>query len=145
MPTPVTETAAPRRIETTLLVLEQFSDPAGTAWRPGDRAPLHRRAVRQAAMYRPELSAVEYATEPVDQVWLAELDKRYDAEYEQAKERRGERKAREQQALVDELKAQDAPQAELERRFKKQEKERADREKRRRNRGVTPERGPQGS
>jgi hypothetical protein len=98
------------RVEISLLVLEAFLDPSGTEWRRGDRAPLHRRAVRQAALERPELFAMEYATEPVDQVWLAELDKRYDAEYEQAKERRGERKAREQQALVDELKAQDAPQ-----------------------------------
>jgi hypothetical protein len=30
----------PERIETSLLVLEQFRDPGGTEWRSGDRAPL---------------------------------------------------------------------------------------------------------
>ncbi len=80
MPTSLTETAAPRQIETTLLVLEQFRDPSGTEWRPGDRAPLLRRAVRQAAFERPELFVMEYETAPLDLDWLRELDLRYEAE-----------------------------------------------------------------
>jgi hypothetical protein len=123
----------PRRIETSLLVLEQFSDPGGTEWRPGDRAPLRYRNVRLAARRRPELFVMEYETTPVDLDLLAELDRRYDAEYEEVKRGRAEAEARRQRALREELEAQDhAPsrgQRDLERRFKQQEKERAEREK----------------
>jgi hypothetical protein len=42
----LSKTTAPRRIETSLLVLEQFRVPGGTEWRPGDRAPLEARKCR---------------------------------------------------------------------------------------------------
>ena len=126
---PVTEAAPPRRVESTVLVLEQFNDRSGTEWRPGDRAPLHSRAVRQVAMERPELFVMEYETAPVDLDWLRELDLRYEAEYQEAKKLRDEREAGREKALRDEMKAQDAPQPELERRYERQEKERAEWEK----------------
>ena len=110
-------------------MLEQFNDRSGAEWRPGDRAPLHSRAVRQFAMERPELFVMEYETAPVDQAWLRELDLRYEAEYERAKKRRDEREAGREKALHDELKAQDTPQPELERRYERQEQERAEWEK----------------
>ena len=120
----------PERVESSLLVFEQFRDPAGTEWRPGDRAPLHRRAVRQVALERPELFAVEYATEAVDRDWLLVLDKKYEAEYEQAKTRRDEREAGRERALREELKEQGRPDPkDLERRYKAQQKTRAEREK----------------
>jgi hypothetical protein len=79
--------------------------------RPGTtRAP----SVRIAPRDRPELFVMEYETAPVDQAWLAELDSRYDAEYEEAKAARDTAKARREKALRDDLKAQDAPQPELE-------------------------------
>jgi hypothetical protein len=129
----VTETSAPRRIKDTLLVVEQFRDPGGTEWRPGDRAPLKYRNIRRAALERPELFVQEFETVPVDREWLVELDRRYDEEYRQAKRAREEAQARQKQALRDEFEAQghgpSRNQRELERRFKQQEKEREEREK----------------
>jgi hypothetical protein len=80
-------------------------------------------------MERPELFAIEYATEPVDLPWLAELDSRYEAEYLEARKRRDEAVAGREKALREEMRAQDEPQPELERRFKQQEKERKEWEK----------------
>ena len=117
----------PERVESSLLVLEQFRDPGGTEWRRGDRAPLHRRSVRLVAYEHPEWFAMEYATEAVDLPWLRELDAKYEAQFLEAKKRRDEREAGRERALRDELRAQDEPQTNLERRFKQQEKERAER------------------
>jgi hypothetical protein len=80
----------PERIETSLLVLEQFRDPGGREWRPGDRAPLRYRNVRLAATQRPELFVMEYETASVDMAWLAEIDAKYDAQFERAKRARDE-------------------------------------------------------
>jgi hypothetical protein len=123
----------PELITKTLLVVESFTDRGGTEWRPGDRAPLKYRNVRLAARERPELFVMEYETAPVDQDWLAELERHYDRDYEQVKRGREEAKARQKQALRDEYEAQghgpSHSQRELEKRFKQQEKERAEREK----------------
>lgn len=123
----------PQLITESLVVLEAFTDHGGTEWRPRDRASLKYRHVRRAAGERPELFAMEFETQPVHQEWLAELDRRYDADYEQAKRGREEAKARQKQALNDEYEAQghgpSHSQKELEKRFKQQEKKRAQREK----------------
>ena len=125
---------APRRVEVSLLVLEEFRDPDGTEWRRGDRAPLARRAVREAVMARPELFGIEHETLPVTQAdldgWLAELDAGYKERYEQAKARRDGAEKRRQQALRAELGEQERGQPELERRFKQQERELKERAKR---------------
>lgn len=126
------ETSAPSRIETTLLVVEGFKDRGGVEYRPGDRALLRNRNVRIAAKERPELFVMEYETAPVDQDWLQEVDRRYEAEYQQAKRGREEAEARRQRALRAELEAQStssSSQKDLERRFERQEKERAEQKK----------------
>ncbi len=101
MATAVTETTTPRRVETSLLVVEQFRDTAGTTWGPGDRVPLARRAVREAVMARPELFVIEHETLPVTQAdldgWLAELDAGYKERYEQVKAHRDGAEQRRQQ------------------------------------------------
>ena len=118
------------------LVLEQFRDTDGTEWLKGDRVPLARRAVREAVLARPELFVIEHEMLPVTQAdldgWLAELDAGYRERYEQVKARRDGAEERRQQALCAELEAQgrpDSSQRDLERRYKAQEKERANREK----------------
>jgi hypothetical protein len=128
----VTETTAPRRIETTLLVVEAFKDRGGVEYRAGDRALLRHRNVRIAAKERPELFVMEYETAPVDQGWLRDLDAKYEQEYEQAKRARDEAEARRQRDLRAELEAQSTSsrsQKDLERRFERQEKERAEQKK----------------
>jgi Skp family chaperone for outer membrane proteins len=129
----VTQTSAPRRIESTLLVVESFTDQGGTEWRSGDRASLGYRNVRRAAREHPEWFRMEFETLPVDLEWLADLDAKYDADYQQAKRVREEAEARRQRAIREEFEAQghgpSRNQRELERRFKQQEKERAEREK----------------
>jgi hypothetical protein len=123
------ETSAPQRIETTLLVVEPFKDRGGGEYRAGDRALLRHRNVRIAAQERPELFVMEYETAPVDQPWLRDLDGRYEAEYQQAKRGREEAEARRQRELCAELEAQSttsSSQKELERRFERQEKDRAE-------------------
>lgn len=125
----------PRRIETSLLVVESFRDSSGFEWKAGDRALLRNRHVREAALANPSWLAIEFETAPVDLDWLRELDARYEAEYEQAKRRRGERKEREKRALVEELKAdkeaQDSPeQKRLERALERQEREKEEAGKR---------------
>jgi hypothetical protein len=115
---------SPRRVETTLLVVEEFKDSHGDAWRVGDRAPLARRAVRQAALERPELFAMEFETVEVDMPWLRELDASYEERVEEVKRRRGREAEEREKALRAELKAQDVSQPELERRYAAQERER---------------------
>jgi hypothetical protein len=123
----------PQRIETSLLVVAPFKDASGVEWREGDRVPVHRRSVRLAALEHPELFVMEYATEPVDMAWLRRLDAERDAEFEQLKAAKGSAEARRQQALRKELEEQERgpslSQKDLERRFKKQEAERAEHEK----------------
>jgi hypothetical protein len=121
---------SPRRVESSLLVVERFKDSHGDEWRVGDRAPLARRAVRQAALERPELFRMEYETVEVDVAWLRELDATYEERFDQVKKRRAREAEDREKALRAELKAQGAPQPELERRYAQQEKERAERAKR---------------
>jgi hypothetical protein len=119
----------PARIETSLLVLEQFRDSAGTTWQPGDRAPLASRAVREAATQNPAWFVAEFSTEPFDPSadWFRELDESHERRYAELKRHRDGAEERRQRALREELRAQDTAQPELERRFKKQEAERAER------------------
>jgi hypothetical protein len=120
----------PQRIDTSLLVVAPFTDARGFEYREGDRAPLDRRSVRQAALQHPEWFVTEYSTEPVDLAWLRKLDAKHDIEFEQLKAAKGTREARRQRALREELKEQGrGDPKDLERRFEKQEKERAEREK----------------
>jgi hypothetical protein len=128
----VTETAAPRRIESTLLVAQTFTDSTGAEWRSGDRAPLYLREIRVLARERPDLFRMEIETVPVDLEWLDEVDRRYEATYEAAKRGRDQEEERRERALRDELEAQSHPsgsQKQLERRYARQESERVEREK----------------
>jgi phage protein D len=113
-----------------LLIAEEFRDASGHEWRVGDRAPLARRAVRQAALERPARFAMEFETVEVDMPWLRELDASYEERVEEVKRRRGREAEEREKALRAELKAQDVSQPELERRYAQQEKERAERAKR---------------
>jgi hypothetical protein len=119
----------PRRVESSLLVVEDFKDETGAEWRVGDRAPLARRAVRQAATERPELFRVEFETLPFDPAagWFGEIVTDYERRYAQLKARRDGEEERRQAALRRELKEQDRGQPDLERRYKRQEKEKEQR------------------
>lgn len=122
----------PERIESTLLVVEPFKDLDGTEYRAGDRVQLRHRSIRQAARTRPELFRMEFETQEVDQEWIAELDAKHDTEYRAAKRHRDGAEERRQQALREELAAQErGPRdpRDLRKRYEKQEKERAEREK----------------
>jgi hypothetical protein len=125
----------PAMIESSLLVVEAFRDSSGFEWKPGDRALLRNRHVREAALTNPSWFRIEFETADVDLDWLREVGEKYEAEYEQAKRRRDERKAREKRALQEELKAakeaQDSPeQKRLERALERQEKEKEEAGKR---------------
>jgi hypothetical protein len=130
----VTATAAPRRVEASLLVVADFRDQDGNEWRVSDRAPLARKAIREAARERPELFAVEFSTEPFDPEagWFQEITDQYEKRYEELKALRGGAEERRQQALRAELKAQNSPdssQRQLERRYRKQQQESEERQK----------------
>lgn len=127
--------SAPRRVESSVLVLEELVDPSGMTWKPGDRAPLARRAVREAVRERPELFVMEFETAPVDLDLLASLDEQFEERYAEIKRHRDGAEERRQKALREEMRAQDTPQPELERRFKEQERESEERAKRRREAG----------
>jgi hypothetical protein len=122
----------PARVETSLLVVEEFTDSSGHEWRSGDRASLARAAVRRAATERPERFMVEYSTEPLDPQaeWFQTIVATFEARYaERAKAREHEAESREK-ALRAELEAQDRSQPDLERRFREQERERKERAQR---------------
>ena len=57
----------------TLLVTAPFKH-AGETYERGDRLPVRHRWVRRVADEQPELFAMEFAPEPVDRAWLAELE-----------------------------------------------------------------------
>jgi hypothetical protein len=119
----------PTRIETSLLVVEEFTDSSGTEWRRGDRASLARAAVRRAATERPALFRVEFATEPFDPEaeWFTAIVEEAEARYAQVKHRReGEAESREK-ALREEMKQQHRGQPDLERRYREQEAKKAER------------------
>jgi hypothetical protein len=126
----VTETSAPRRIETSLLVVQGFKDANGFEYVEGDRAPVSSRSVRQAALANPELFVMEFETAPVDLELLRRLDAEHDADYERMKAAKGTAEARREQALRKELKEQQrGDPKDLERRYAKQEREREEHEK----------------
>jgi hypothetical protein len=115
----------PELISETLLVTVPFKD-RGVEYLRGDRVPIRHRRIRQVARDHPELFAMEFAPEPVDPEWLANLDLEYEERYRQVKRLAEEQKARQKRALRHELDAQDQPrpgELDLERRFKKQEAE----------------------
>src|SRR5262245_60879983 len=120
----------PRLVESSLLVVEPFTDSRGDEWRPGDRAPLTRRSVRIAAMTNPERFRMEFETQPVDMDWLREVDEGYERQYADYKRHRDGAEERRQKALREELKAQQSYRdpKDLERRYKLQEAERKKRE-----------------
>ena len=122
----------PERVESSLFVVEPFTDSAGSEWQPGDRAPLVQLAVREAAAANPGWFRVEFATEPFDPAagWFREIVDRYEHEYAEAKRHRDGAEERRQAALRAELREQERSQPELERRYKRQEAEKAEREKR---------------
>jgi hypothetical protein len=124
----------PRRVESTLLVVEDFKDANGYEWRVGDRASLARSAVRQAAAERPELFRIEWETSPLDPEaeWFRELVERYEARYAEAKRQRDGAEEQQQKALREELKQQEKGQPDLERRYREQEREREKQEQRQR-------------
>jgi hypothetical protein len=82
----VTETSFPRLVTTSLLVVEDFVDATGVEWRSGDRVPLQRLAVREAAKERPHMFVAEYETAPFDPTaeWFVQLDREYEARYQRA-------------------------------------------------------------
>lgn len=94
---------------------------------------MARRAVRQAALRRPDLFRLEYETQEVDVAWLRGVDERYNRMYDDIAASRRQAAAKEKQALRKEFEEQGKPpslsQRELERRFKKQEAEDKAREK----------------
>ena len=122
----------PDRIESSLLVVEDFRDSSGFEWRVGDRASLARSAVRRAAREQPELFRVEWGTELLDPEaeWFREVEARYEARYAEAKRQRDGAEQRRQQAIREELKEQQKGQPELERRYREQEREREKRAQR---------------
>jgi hypothetical protein len=131
---PPREAAAlmPERVETSLLVVEDFTDANGFEWRAGDRAPLARSGVRRAATERPGLFRVEWGTEPLNpaEPWFEEVVHHYEALYMEAKRQRDGAEQRRQQAIREELKEQERGQPELERRYREQEREREKRAQR---------------
>jgi hypothetical protein len=112
----------PELITETLLVTVPFKD-RGVEYLRGDRVPIRHRRIRQVARDHPELFAMEFAPEPVDPEWLANLDLEYEERYRQVKRGREEQKARQQRAIRQELESQDIPDHELEKRFRKQVEE----------------------
>ncbi len=125
----VTETSAPRRVESSLLVVEHFKDAGGFEWKPGDRASLARRDVREAARNHPELFMVEYETAPLDPQaeWFLAVVETYEARYAEAKRLRDGAEERHRKELREELKQQEKSQPDLERRWTEQEREREER------------------
>jgi hypothetical protein len=115
----------PQRIESTLLVVEDFKDASGYEWRAGDRASLARAAVRQAATERPALFVMEYASEPFDPKadWFTALTETYEARYDARKKAREAKAETSERALREEMKKQQRGQPELERRYREQERE----------------------
>jgi hypothetical protein len=112
----------PELISETLLVVAPFKD-RGVEYLRGDRVPVRHRRIRQIARDHPELFAMEFASEPVDPEWLANLDLEYEERYLQVKRGREEQKARQKRAIRQELESQDLPQPVLERRFREQQEE----------------------
>jgi hypothetical protein len=122
----------PRRVESTLLVVEDFKDANGYEWRTGDRASLARSAVRRAAAERPELFRVEWETAELDPEaeWFQAIVETYEARYAERKAAHEAEAANREKALREELKQQEKGQPDLERRYREQEREREEQARR---------------
>jgi hypothetical protein len=107
-------------------VTVDFKDASGTEWRAGDRASLRHRAVREAVKAQPSWFRQEFETVEVNLKLVHRLDEQFEAEYEQAKRHRDGAEERRVAALRAELAEQERGQPDLERRYKQQEKERAE-------------------
>jgi hypothetical protein len=119
----------PERIETTLLVVEDFTDSSGREWRVGDRASLAPAAVRRAAAESPARFRVEYATEEFDpeaEWFLATVDA-YEARYEERKKAHEAVAENRERALREEMREQERGQPDLEKKYREQEREREER------------------
>lgn len=112
----------PELITETLLVTVPFKHD-GVEYFRGDRVPVRHRAIRRIAAKNPELFRLEYAPEDLDLQWLAGLEVEAEARYQEQKRLIEEQKERQKRALRQELEAQDIPDHELEKRFRKQEAE----------------------
>jgi hypothetical protein len=132
MAAPVAETTSPRRVESSLLVVEDFTDANGYEWRIGDRASLAYSAVRRAATETPELFRVEWETAPLDPEaeWFQAIVETHEARYEERKAAHEAEAANREKALREELKQQGKGQPDLERRYREQEREREERAQR---------------
>jgi hypothetical protein len=125
----------PRQIETSLVVAAGFTDNNGVEWQAGDKAPLARRAIREAAAENGDLFRVEFETLPFDPEapWFRDVVADYERRYQELKRRRDSEEEQRQAALRAELEAQEKeprnPRS-LERRYRKQEQEREQREQR---------------
>jgi hypothetical protein len=119
----------PRRVESTLLVVAEFKDASGHEWRSGDRAPLARGAVREAARANPSFFVVEHETIPFDPEaeWFTAIAEEAEARYEARKAARKSEAENREAAVREELKEQAKPQHDLERRFREQEAKKAER------------------
>jgi hypothetical protein len=113
----------PELVIDTLLVVEPFRS-GEVDYRAGDRVPTRHRAIRRIAAAHPEWFRMEYATAELDLKWFASLEAGFEEKYQAAKRARDGQEERRERALRQEMKEQDAPQPELERRFKHQEEER---------------------
>lgn len=122
----------PRRVESSLVVAEDFVDSSNTEWKIGDRAPLARRSVCEAAIQYPHLFLIEFETTPFDAEaeWFQAIVADYERRYQELKAHRDSEAERRAEALRVELKAQDQAQPELERRYATQRKEREEQAKR---------------
>jgi hypothetical protein len=117
----------PELVRDTLLVVQSFKSD-GVEYLVGDHVPTRHRAIRRVAAAHPEWFRMEYETAEVDLAWLAEVEAEAEERYEAVQRLKKAEEGRRERALREELKEQDMPQPELERRFKEQEQERKRRE-----------------
>lgn len=119
----------PELITEALLVDTPFVH-AGEQYELGDRLPVRHRWVRRVAREHPEWFRMEFAPEDVDLRWLDSIDEESEARYHAVLAARETKKARRERVLREELKEQERPQPELERRLAKQEAEKRKQEER---------------
>ena len=120
------------RIETSLFVVEDFKDAHGYEWRAGDRASFAVSAVRRAAIERPQLFRVEWATRSSTRppTGSRRSARRYEARYAEAKRQRDGAEEKTAEGAARGTEAQEQGQPALERRYREQEREREQRAQR---------------
>ena len=112
----------PEKITDTLLVVEPFTT-AGVEYFVGDHVPTRHRAIRRVAAAHPDWFRMEYETAELDLEWLAAIEAEAEGRYQHAKRLKEAQKGQRERALREELKAQDQPQPDLERRYRQQQEE----------------------